>query len=122
MEMETPYDQQKQAAGSLATITFIISAIYLFWSDTGFGSLFSLKALLFLGVGMFAAAIIIGIPSCLATRVLAKGLVVAFQRSPGAGLSMVATFLGYVVLIGVIVVTYLVTHAAYAAVIAQGAT
>lgn len=43
--MQDPYERQKESTGGLATIVFLISAFYLFVSDGGFASLFSLKAL-----------------------------------------------------------------------------
>ena len=102
MSTQTVYDQQKQAAGRFSTIVFTISGLYLFVANGGVSSLFSLKALLFFGAGMFAAAIFIGTPAYLLQRGASKALMKGSSVSVGAlqgvgyaimGLQIVATFL-----------------------------
>jgi hypothetical protein len=56
-EMEA---KQKGDAGSVATWGFLITALYLFVSKAGFSSLFTIRAALFLFVGMFVASVVLG--------------------------------------------------------------
>ncbi len=58
-----PTDQIKTQLGSTATFTWLGVGAVIFLADGGLGSLLSLRALLFLGVGMFAAAVVVGLAS-----------------------------------------------------------
>jgi hypothetical protein len=53
-------DQQKNANGSLATFAWLATGIYLFATRPLSPGLLSWKAFLFLVVGMFAAAVVVG--------------------------------------------------------------
>ncbi|MEW5787672.1 MAG: hypothetical protein AB1899_07445 [Pseudomonadota bacterium] len=58
-----PTDQIKTQLGSTATFTWLGVGAVIFVIDGGLRSLLSLRAVLFLGIGMFAAAIVIGLAS-----------------------------------------------------------
>jgi hypothetical protein len=59
--MAEPTDDVKAKLGATATFTWLAGGALLFLVDRGLGGLLSLRALLFLGVGMFVAAIVVGI-------------------------------------------------------------
>lgn len=62
--METqPIDAIKAQLGRTATFTWLGGGALLLLADGGFDSLISLRALLFLGVGMFVAAFLVGLAS-----------------------------------------------------------
>ena len=62
--METqPVDEIKTQLGRTATFTWLGGGVLLFVADGGFGNLISLRALLFLGVGMLVAAFLVGLAS-----------------------------------------------------------
>jgi hypothetical protein len=58
-----PTDQIKTQLGSTATFTWLGVGAVIFLADGGLGHLLSLRALLFLGVGMFGATIVVGLAS-----------------------------------------------------------
>lgn len=58
---DQPTDQIKGQLGTVATVVWLGVGALAFVLDRGFGGLFSLQALLFLGVGMFLAAIVSGL-------------------------------------------------------------
>ena len=68
------YDKQKEGHGGSAAIVWIVSGLFLFFTTPG-TSLFSVKALLFIVVGMFAAAIVLGGLTYLVQRGIAAILV-----------------------------------------------
>jgi hypothetical protein len=70
--MNTVFEQQKQSTGGLAAIVFLVSGLYLCFFSAGGGLGFLLKTGLFLVLGMFLAALIIGMPAYLAQRLLSK--------------------------------------------------
>lgn len=70
-------DDVKAQLGKNATAIWLIGGVILFLVDGGFSHLFSLRAAAFLVIGMFAAAIIVGIVSyfiinAMATRLSAR--------------------------------------------------
>jgi uncharacterized membrane protein len=70
-------DNAKAQLGKNATVIWLAGGIILFLIDGGFPHLFSLRAAAFLGIGMFAAAIIVGsvsyfIINAMATRLMAR--------------------------------------------------
>jgi hypothetical protein len=75
-----PTDQIKGQLGTVATVVWLIGGVLAFVLDRGFGSLISLRALLFLGVGMFVAAIVAG----LATYKMFLHLADRAAMAPGA--------------------------------------
>lgn len=92
--MSTQYDQQKQNAGAVAAIFFLISSLYLCLSTGTFHSLFSLKwalsllkGTLFLLTGMFGVALIIGIPTYLLQRAAVKAFMKLLPRNPSDAFS-----------------------------------
>jgi hypothetical protein len=58
-----PIDEVKAKLGTAATFVWLGGGALLFLIDGGIGNLFTLKALLFLGVGMFVAAFLVGLLS-----------------------------------------------------------
>lgn len=67
----------KAQLGKNATATWLIGGVILFLADGGVSHLFSLRAAAFLGIGMFAAAIIVGgtsyfIINAMTTRLMAR--------------------------------------------------
>lgn len=111
--MTDAYEEQKASSGSLATWVFIFSALYLFVSNGGFSSLLSLKAAVFFVVGMFVAAIAIGIPAYLlqrgAAKVLMKSIANPFSQDAVSKIKAI----GVVLMLLQIVVTFFVTKLAY---------
>ncbi len=67
-----PFEEQKASNGGLATIVFLITAIVLFFAGPGLGALFSLRGISFILIGMFVAALIVGIPMYLLERGVGK--------------------------------------------------
>ena len=78
--MSDAYKGLMASSGGLAALVFILSSLYLFISHGGIGSLISLSAAVFLGVGLFASAVMIGIPAYLLQRVLAKAQLKAIDN------------------------------------------
>lgn len=62
MEIQ-PVDEIKARLGRTATFTWLGGGALLLLADGGLGMLISLRALLFLGVGMFVAAFLVGLVS-----------------------------------------------------------
>jgi hypothetical protein len=60
MANTTANDEGKARLGTEATCVWLIGGAILFLVDGGLSNLFSVRAAVFLGVGMFAAAIIVG--------------------------------------------------------------
>ncbi len=65
----------------LSALVFVASSLYLFISHGGIGSLISLSAAVFLGVGIFASAAVIGLPAYLLQKVLLEAKVKALKNS-----------------------------------------
>lgn len=70
-------DNAKAQLGKNATAIWLVGGAALFLLDGGFTHLFSLRALAFLGIGMFVAAIVVGsisylLLNTLATRLMAR--------------------------------------------------
>lgn len=84
------YEKQKEVGGGFATYAWIGFGLWHFLRDGGLASLFSIKALIFFGVGMFVAAFVFGGLFYLLQRGLTKGLML-FIRAPSSG---AATFVG----------------------------
>jgi hypothetical protein len=59
MNSDTLYDMQKEKWGMLATWWWVIAGVYFYVATPGY-SLFSLRAVLFIVGGMFAAALVFG--------------------------------------------------------------
>jgi hypothetical protein len=111
--MQGAYEKQKHSAAALASIAFIISAIYLFISKGGFGSLFSLKALAFVFVGMFAAALVIGMPAYYFQRGIAKILMKTISDPFSTKAVCTMQGIGVVIMITQVAVVFLVTKVAH---------
>ena len=111
--MQGVYEKQKHSAGALASIAFIISALYLFISKGGFGSLFSLKALAFVFVGMFAAAVVIGMPAYYFHRGIAKIMMKTISHPFSTKAVCTIQVIGVIIMITQVVVAFLVTKVAY---------
>lgn len=62
MEIQ-PIDEVKAQLGRAATFTWLGSGAVLFIADGGVGSLLSVRAVLFLGIGMFVSAALVGLAS-----------------------------------------------------------
>ena len=58
-----PTDQIKTQLGNTAIIAWLGVGAVVFLADAGIGGLFSWRALLFLGVGMLVAAVVVGLAS-----------------------------------------------------------
>ena len=71
-------DNAKSQLGKNATFVWLIGGACLFLYDGGLRNLFSLRAAAFLGIGMFAAAIIVGGVSYLIVRAFANRLMKRF--------------------------------------------
>lgn len=56
-----PTDQIKTQLGNSIIITWLGVGALIFLADAGLGGLFSWRALLFLGVGMLVAAVVVGL-------------------------------------------------------------
>jgi len=70
-------DNAKAQLGKNATVIWLVGGVILFLLDGGISHLFSLRAAAFLGIGMFAAALIVGgvsyfIINAMATRLMAR--------------------------------------------------
>lgn len=111
--MSDAYEEQKAGSGGLATWIFILSALYLFIFNGGFSSLFSLKAIAFLGIGMFAAALLIGIPTYLFQRAIGKILVKTIDDPLSPKAASRIKGIGVALMLLQIAVTFLVTKLAY---------
>jgi len=107
------YEKQKESSGSLSTIVFIITGFYLFIVNLGFSSLISLKALGFFVVGMFASAIVIGIPAYLLQRLIVKGLMRMITNPYSTKAIKNFKLVGVTLLFVQILVTIVVTNIAF---------
>ncbi len=67
-------DNAKAQLGKNATVIWLVGGVILFLIDGGFSHLFSLKAAAFLGIGMFAAAVVVGSISYFILTTMAKRL------------------------------------------------
>lgn len=83
-------DDAKAQLGKNATAVWLVGGVILFLIDGGFSHLFSLKAAAFLGIGMFAAAIIAGSVSYFIINAMAKRLMARYPdpTSPEAQAAM----------------------------------
>ncbi len=111
--MTESYEEQKASSSSLATIVFIVTGLYLFIADLGFSSLISLKALGFFIVGMFAAAIVIGVPAYLLQRATAKVLMKTVTNPYSDVAIKKIKIIGVVLLLTQVAVTIIVTKLAF---------
>jgi len=111
--MSDAYEEQKASSGSLATIIFIISGLYLFIDNLGFGSLISLRALSFFVVGMFAAAIIIGVPAYLLQRAVGKVLMKTVSDPYSEAAINKIKLIGVALLLVQVMVTFVITKLAF---------
>ena len=103
------YEEQKASSGSLANIVFIVTGLYLFIVNLGFSSLISLKALGFFLVGMFAAAIVIGIPAYLLQRAIGKVLMKTVTDPYSEATIKKIKFIGVILLLIQVAVTIVIT-------------
>ena len=91
-------DEQKSTHGSFATIIWIVTSIVLFLITDGGPGLISWQAALFILVGMFAAAIVLGMIGYLLQRVVASVLMRAAD-APLAQIEKTARALGLLLLV-----------------------
>jgi len=108
--MNESYEEQKASSGSLATIVFIITGLYLFIANLGFSSLISLKALGFFVVGMFVAAIVIGLPAYLLQRATGKVLMKTVTDPYSEITIKKIKFIGIILLLIQVVITIFITN------------
>ena len=111
--MTDSYEEQKASSGSLATIVFIITSLYLFIANLGFSSLISLKAIGFFVIGMFTAAIVIGVPAYLLQRATGKVLMKTVTDPYSDSAIKKIKFIGVVLLVIQIAVTIIATKLAF---------
>lgn len=107
------YDVQKRNAGSSSSATFFVSALYLFMSDTGFWSLFSLKAVAFILVGSPIIGVIIGVPTYLAQRGTGKILIKIFPYPPTSILITTVKITAIVIILAQVGATFYVAKYTY---------
>ena len=79
--MSDAYKGLMASSCGLSAVVFIASSLYLFISHGGIGSLISLNAAVFLGVGLFTSAVVIGLLAYLLQKVLVKAQVKALENS-----------------------------------------
>lgn len=113
MGVPDSYEEQKASSGSLATIVFIISGLYLFLSNFGFSSLISLRALGFFVIGMFVAAIAIGIPAYLLQRVIGKAIMMTKTDPLTYATAKRMKLIGILLLLFQVVATFMITKLAF---------
>lgn len=100
------YDKQKEAHGRWATIAWIASGLYVYISNGGLGSLFSLSALAFFGIGMFVAALVFGALGYLVQRSLAKFLMTVIKGPSGSATALIGV-LGWALFLAETVLVFL---------------
>jgi hypothetical protein len=101
---DTWKDQQKEAAGSLATFAWIVSGLYLYLTNDG--TTISWSALGFFVIGMFAAAVLFGGALVIVQRLVARVLMwLVPSRIKNIATPIIA--LGYVLRLGMIVCVFL---------------
>ncbi len=106
-------EEQKSNAGKVGTFLFLTIAIYLFISDKGFSSLFSIKSILFFTVGMFISAILIGLFGYLTNKVISKTLVKLFKNPFLKKSIIIAQVVGIGIFAIEVVLTFLLTQLTY---------
>ena len=107
------YEEQKASAGGLATIVFLLTAAVLFITGPGIGAIFSLHGIGFIVIGMFAAAIAVGIPLYLVQRAISKILVKALMDPFSDRSVSIVKGVGVVLMLIQIAVTALLTSLAF---------
>ena len=103
--------EQKRNAGGLAAVVWIISGIYLFVSAPR-AHLLSLQALLFLVVGMFAAATVFG-AALYAAQQGFGWVVMKLFSAPGPKLAVFLYLSGAALFVAQVAVTYLAARSAF---------
>ncbi len=111
--MSDAYKGLKASSGVLSALVFISSSLYLFISHGSIGSLISLSAAEFLGVGMFAAAVMIGIPAYLLQKVLVKAQVKDLEKEFSQQAGSRIKVIGDIFILVQIAVTFFVTKIAF---------
>lgn len=101
---EQAYTKQKESSGKFASIAWIVVGVYLF-VVTERASFLTWQAVVYFLVGMFFAAIVFGIVSYLAQRLVAKILMV-FSQHRTASAAAIAVVMGFVLLVGELILIY----------------
>ncbi|MEO0936990.1 MAG: hypothetical protein AAFY38_02425 [Pseudomonadota bacterium] len=110
--MEAEYEKQKESSGGLAAIVWLGTCAYLlFFTDNG-GALLSLGGIGFAVVGMFIAALGIGLLFYLIQRGIGKVLL-GLSRTPNAAIATVAAVVGLALTVGQFAVTVSATVASF---------
>ena len=71
-------DNAKAQLGKNATVIWLVGGIALFFFNKGISGLLSLRALAFLGIGMFVAAVVVGSISYFMLSTIAKRLMLRY--------------------------------------------
>ncbi len=111
--MADPFEEQKATSGTLATIVFVATTAYLFVSGPGFGSVFTLRGVGFIVIGMFAAAIAVGIPMYILGLTISKLFVMAVAEPDSKSSTAAIHALGVLLLLVHVGVTIFVTNVAF---------
>ena len=106
-------EEQKNNAGKVGTFLFLIIALYIFISDKGVASLFSIKGVLFLTVGMFVSAIVIGMLGYFLNKIISKTLVKIFKNPFSKEAIKITQIISLIVFVIEIMVTFLLTQFTY---------
>lgn len=99
------YAEQKAVHGSVATFAWIGSALYLYLSPSDVG-LFSVQAVIFIVVGMFAAAIVFGSVGYGLQRGIARALASSLGEIGSSAVAGLIVALGVVLMICEIVAVF----------------
>ena len=78
--MSDAYKDKKAGSGGVVALVFVSCSLYLFASHGGIELLISLRAAVFVFVGMFASVALIGIPASLLQSVLARAKLRAMDK------------------------------------------
>jgi hypothetical protein len=97
--------EAKEASAWWACWVWFISGAFLYLRSGGFAALFSVSAVIFIGLGMFASSLFIGGAFYLAGRVVLK-LSMIWRRWPSGTEVAVLRSIGWILFVGEIVGTF----------------
>ena len=115
--MTDQYSAQKESAGGLPTIVFLLTTVVLLIGGPGIGAVFSLRGAAFIVGGMFLAALVVGIPSYLLQRAVSKIIARTVRNPFSPSVVRAIKALGMALLFVQVVVTVLLTYLSFGYVI-----
>ncbi len=114
------YDDQKNASGGLASIAWLLSCAYLYFTAPNGTHLFSLFGLGFVIIGMFVAAILIGIVFYIVQRIVGK-IAILVGAKPNSTWRTILWLVGFALMAAQILATFILANWAFNLIFSGGA-